>query len=378
MSRFSTSFLSTTLILLVPTALGGCGTAKTTDETGDSNIGIDDTGGNETGEEDTDSGDSGENDSGDNDTAQPPAGDLDRCVLASRELAEDWVWTGDNVAGTFDHLDYKDGVLAAIQGVDELVVLDLPKNGGEPSVSGRQSAFEEWHDLYLTEWGEVVAAGNWTVGFWQLSNDGFGYTRWPTNSVPLASVAPSPDGARITGPDYTASFVPGENGVPIVSGLDEPMVVGGDATRAWIAGLLDGQQAVAVGFDGDAEAYRTPVPIRGVMGNPTGILALSDGALVIGGPDGYGWLARLDENGAVTNTLQFESPGLNRVAGSAGSAFAWTFFTGMGVFAADLDTLFYTWATPGEDIVDLVVDPDGSWLVTSHSDGSLRRWVCPA
>ncbi|MBM4393777.1 MAG: hypothetical protein FJ090_21845 [Deltaproteobacteria bacterium] len=43
---------------------------------------------------------------------------------------------------------------------------------------------------------------------------------------------------------------------------------------------------------------------------------------------------------------------------------------GHGVFAPD-----YRLLTDEAEVVDLVVDPEGEWLLTAAGDGTLRRWA---
>lgn len=355
---------------------GEAGTAigDDTDTSGDDSD--DDTGGGTSG----DSGaDPGPDDSGLIDEGVASDLALDACVEAGAMLTERWAWTPEGGPPRLRSLAYAEGRLALIAGEGELFAFEAPADGSRLSRIGWQPATAPWSRLLFDADGAVVVVGGDEVGRWDLAADRLDRSDWPENTAPLLTVAAGPGGLQLSSADWTASFTGGATrGDRLETGLEAVSVLAGDADRRWVGGLLWGMPAVGLAVAGEGVGFRAPVTLPMVMGAPTGIVLLPDGgAFVSGGPEAYGWFARFDAEGALIDSVQYESPAIPTVVGSPGSVHPWSFFKGMGAFASVPEAGWdYRWAVSSDDLTDLLVDPQGRWLLTAHEDGSLRRFEC--
>jgi hypothetical protein len=324
-------------------------------------------------------GDTGPDDSGLIDAGVASDVALDACVEAGRVLTERWAWTPEGGPPRLRSLAYAEGRLALIAGEGELFAFEAPADGSRLTRVGWQPATAPWSRLLFDADGAVVVVGGDEVGRWDLAADRLDRSDWPENTAPLLTVAAAPGGLQLSSADWTASFTGGATrGDRLDTGLEAVSVLAGDADRRWVGGLLWGVPAVGLAVAGEGVGFRAPRTLPMVMGAPTGIVLLPDGgAFVSGGPEAYGWFARFDAEGELIDSVQYESPAIPTVVGSPGSAYPWSFFQGMGAFASVPEAGWdYRWAVSSDDLTDLLVDPEGRWLLTAHEDGSLRRFEC--
>lgn len=305
-----------------------------------------------------------------------PKGGLDVCVVNATPLVRRWSASMLDDGAAFDRITWRDGKFAGIADGWDIVVADMPADGGEPSLLRLEHfLYQNWHDLLLTASGTLVVAESGGVSTWNVADGAPGAAISADNSDWLRSIAPSREGVRFTSVDFTAAMdLSAGTSTRLTVPLDRVSVVGGDEHASWVVGEVDGVIATSVDV---GRGYGEILPIPNVFGDAVGALSLPDGgALIAGGPEGYGWLARFDVYHSLVATTQFESPGMPRLVGSAASRFGWSFFAGMGAFATDPDELGYTFMTDGTDLVDLFVSPDGNFLLTAHADGTVQRWEC--
>lgn len=314
-----------------------------------------------------------------------PSGSLDACAIAQAPLTE--VWTGEvEEVHSLTRMGWHDGLLALVHNEQTLYVAEFDSSGEALDRVFSTQVFDAWQDLHFRGDGLLVLAGERRL-----------YPYWPREGTdlatvvldgdgPVTAVSAGPEGARAVTPSGVYALDPedGEGNVELVaSPVATPLVGAGREGSAhsrgdhWVAGTgRDGSVAVAYD-DATGGGYTRVTTLDHVFGDPVSVVVVPGGGVVVaGGPDGYAWFAVVDSGGVVTASVQYESPGISRLVVSEGSAFGWTSFDGMGVFATALDQPDYRLLTDEPDVVDLVVDPGGDWLLTGATDGTLRRWAC--
>ena len=319
------------------------------------------------------------------DSAEPRPGALDVCAASGTSLTEAWSGRVDGVDAP-TRMAWHDGLLALVNDHRVVHVVELDEAKFAPSPVFSWEVFDRWPDLYFRDDGLLVVAGEYSLyGFWPREGETVGYQD-PPKDEPIAAISPAPEGARAVSAAGIYAHDPEafEGAIDVITApFARPLVATGregtahSRGEAWVAGT-DESGAPMLGYDdGTGGGYAIVTPFPSAFGDPVSVVLVpGDGVLVAGGPDGYGWFARVDGGGVLTAFAQYESPGISRLAVSEGSAYGWTSFDGMGVFATHLDAPDYRLLTEEDDVVDLVVDPVGEWLLTASGDGTLRRWAC--
>lgn len=146
----------------------------------------------------------------------------------------------------------------------------------------------------------------------------------------------------------------------------------------WSAGRpLDGN----VGFYDGSTLIKAPEFFGG--GDTLDIVPrASGGVYMISEPTGYPWFAAFDSKGEMLQEPVWISDSY-QIVSSPASAFTWSGevkhnLGEVGHFVAIGDEQTWSSAPVGsEDILGIAIDPDGRWLLTTHADGTLKRWHCP-
>lgn len=360
----------TALLLLV-----ACLPAKTRPSGPDTDPGVDtaapdtgtDTAAPDTGAPDTDTGapDTG----ADTGEPPPPSAPLDACAAAGVPLTTRW--TRQDGAAPLSGLDWSGGVLVAIDAGHQLRTWAAPADGSAPTPTGLLS-------LEIGLFDAIVRDGD----AWAVAHDGLvrhtpgsteiDYLPGLASITGLHTLSAGDPGLLVAATDTLAWVAPGGATTALAPDL-APAVAAARGDAAWVA-AFDGTRPWVQRL---GTTTRGPlVAIDGVMGPPSAIAPLPAGGVqVAGGPDTYGWVATFDDTGALVSSMQF-FVGVHSLRASPGSAFTWGAFTGMGITAFAADGMFTAVLTDHPDLSDLVVDPDGRWVISAHADGALRGHGC--
>ncbi len=329
---------------------------------------------------DSDTADTGADDDTALDTTTEPglsSGPLDACVDANVDLVEVWSAPLRAEGALPERFEWRDDVLVAIAGLDEIVVADLPIGDAVPGVTDTLDYYENWHDLVMLEQHGLAGAGGWSLGLWNVATGSGGQVWWRQTAGGLRSVAESPAGVRVAGPDFVGEMsFQWMTSAEVEQPFEVVTRVGGDSGGSWLVGTIDGTYGVSLDR---GDGYGEPVMVPGPCTEPSGILPLGDGGAVVGGGmDAYAWYARFDRDGVLLSSSIFESPAMPAIDASPASENLWGVFDYVGLYAIGLGGGYSGTMGAMDGLVDLVVDPGGAWILTLGSDGIFRRWTCPS